>query len=63
MEAFWRFPRLCSLFGEIARLRGLEDLLLRFLRERSLVADALTFCDLTTSPLDAGVSLQGRARK
>ncbi|WP_376793566.1 HD domain-containing protein [Thermogemmatispora sp.] len=46
-----------------ARLRGLEDLLLRFPRERSIVADALTFCDLTTSPLGTPVSFQERARE
>lgn len=46
-----------------AHLRGLEDLLSRFPRERSVVADALTFCDLTTSPLGTRVSLQERARE
>ncbi|RAQ94634.1 hypothetical protein A4R35_03745 [Thermogemmatispora tikiterensis] len=44
-------------------MRGLEDLLSRFPRERSVVADALTFCDLTTSPLGTRVSLQERARE
>lgn len=33
-----------------ARLLGLSHLLRRFPRERSAVADALTYCDLTTGP-------------
>ncbi len=44
-----------------ARLRGLELLLGEFIRERSAVADALTYCDLTTSPMGNPVSLKERA--
>ncbi|MBV9706717.1 MAG: HD domain-containing protein, partial [Chloroflexi bacterium] len=40
-----------------ARLRGLEHLLDEFPRERSAVADALTYCDQTTGPTGLHVSL------
>ena len=43
-----------------ARLRGLERLLDDFHRERSPVADALTYCDMTTSPTGNPVSLKER---
>jgi hypothetical protein len=44
-----------------ARLRGLGDILNEFPRERSAVADALTYCDQTTSPTGKVVSPRERA--
>lgn len=43
-----------------ARLRGLEETLNLFPRENSAVADALTYCDQTTSPTGNVVSPQER---
>jgi HD superfamily phosphodiesterase len=44
-----------------AHLRGSDQLLQEFPRERSAVADALTYCDATTSPIGKQVSLKERA--
>jgi hypothetical protein len=46
-----------------ARLRGYEADLAEFPRERSAVADALTYCDVTTSATGQPVSLKERAAK
>jgi hypothetical protein len=43
-----------------AQLRGLSSELAKFPREQSVVADALTYCDLTTGPTGQPVSLQER---
>ncbi len=43
-----------------ARLRGLGDQLATFARERSEVADALTYCDVTTAPDGSVVGLGDR---
>jgi hypothetical protein len=43
-----------------ARLRGLGDPLGRFDRERSDVADALTYCDMTTAPDGSVVGVDDR---
>jgi hypothetical protein len=43
-----------------ARLRGLADQLARFERESSDVADALTYCDVTTAPDGSVVGLEER---
>jgi HD superfamily phosphodiesterase len=43
-----------------AEERGLLDELQRFLEERSLVADALTYCDLTTDARGAPISVSAR---
>jgi|ERR1019366_548583 hypothetical protein len=43
-----------------AKLRGLESMLEQFPREHSEVADALTYCDLTTSPIGLQVSFKDR---
>lgn len=43
-----------------ARMRGLADQLAVFDRERSEVADALTYCDLTTAPDGSVVSVDER---
>jgi hypothetical protein len=43
-----------------ARLRGLADQLARFDRESSDVADALTYCDVTTAPDGSVVGLEER---
>lgn len=43
-----------------ARLRGLEPALDEFVRERSAVADALTYCDQTTGPTGLSVTLKER---
>jgi hypothetical protein len=43
-----------------ARLRGLGDQLALFDRERSVVVDALTYCDVTTAPDGSVVSLADR---
>lgn len=43
-----------------ARLRGYEAALNAFPRERSAVADALTYCDQTTGPTGVHVSLKER---
>ena len=43
-----------------ARLRGYEDDLNAFPREHSAVADALTYCDMTTSSTGSKVSFQER---
>jgi len=44
-----------------AHLRGCDQLLGEFPRERSAVADALTYCDVTTSPTGEQVTLKERA--
>ncbi len=44
-----------------ARLRGYALALSEFPRERSAVADALTYCDLTTGPTGQHLSLKERA--
>ncbi len=44
-----------------AHLRGCNRLLLEFPRERSPVADALTYCDCTTGPAGEHISLKERA--
>ncbi len=44
-----------------AHLRGCDQLLEEFPRERSAVADALTYCDATTSPTGERVTLKERA--
>jgi len=44
-----------------AALRGLSVALSTFPRERSAVSDALTYCDMTTSPTGAHISLKARA--
>src|SRR5436305_3071589 len=46
-----------------ARLRGCEAELASFPRERSAVADALTYCDLTTDPMGECISLKERAKE
>ena len=43
-----------------AKLRGLEVALEQFPREYSGVADALTYCDLTTSPTGKQISFEER---
>ena len=43
-----------------ARLRGLADHLARFDRESSDVADALTYCDVTTAPDGSVVGVDDR---
>jgi hypothetical protein len=43
-----------------ARLRGLGDQLGQFQRERSEVADALTYCDVTTAPDGSMIDLEDR---
>src|SRR2546425_8367164 len=43
-----------------AQLRGCESALHEFPRERSAVADALTYCDITTGPTGEHVSLRER---
>jgi hypothetical protein len=43
-----------------AHLRGCDRLLEEFPRERSAVADALTYCDATTSPTGEQISLKER---
>jgi HD domain len=43
-----------------AKLRKLETILEKFTQEHSAVADALTYCDLTTSPTGLQVSLKER---
>jgi hypothetical protein len=43
-----------------AQLRGLTSELAIFPREQSVVADALTYCDITTSPIGQSISLQER---
>lgn len=45
-----------------ARLRGFTKELQQFPREYSLVADALTFCDMTTNSIGERVSFQERLR-
>ncbi|HJT56003.1 MAG TPA: HD domain-containing protein [Ktedonobacteraceae bacterium] len=45
-----------------ARLRGCEAALEAFPREHSAVADALTYCDLTTDPMGQSISLKERAK-
>src|SRR2546421_3938508 len=45
-----------------AHLRGCEAELEAFPRERSAVADALTYCDLTTGPMGECISLKERAK-
>jgi hypothetical protein len=45
-----------------ARLRGCEAELEAFPRERSAVADALTYCDLTTDSLGTHLSLKERVK-
>ncbi len=47
--------------GGILRLRGLALALDGFPRERSATADALTYCDMTTSSIGMHVSLKERA--
>ena len=44
-----------------ASLRGYEAALNEFPRERSAVADALTYCDLTTGPTGEPITLKERA--
>jgi hypothetical protein len=44
-----------------AHLRGCDQLMQEFPRERSAVADALTYCDATTSPTGEHISLKERA--
>jgi hypothetical protein len=44
-----------------AHLRGCDQLMQEFPREHSAVADALTYCDATTSPKGEQVSLKKRA--
>lgn len=44
-----------------AHLRGCDQLLQEFPREHSAVADALTYCDATTSPTGEQVSFKERA--
>jgi hypothetical protein len=44
-----------------AHLLGCDELLQEFPRERSAVDDALTYCDLTTSPIGEQISLKERA--
>jgi hypothetical protein len=62
----WGDDRLASLVAHHsearfeAHLRGLEHLLNEFPRERSAVADALTYCDQTTGPTGMSVSLKDR---
>jgi hypothetical protein len=46
-----------------AHLRECDRLLQAFPRERSVVADALTYCDATTGPAGELVSLKERARE
>ena len=43
-----------------ARLRGYDLALDAFPREHSTVADALTYCDMTTSPTGSNISFQER---
>jgi hypothetical protein len=43
-----------------AKLRGLESMLEKFPHERSAVADALTYCDLTTSSTGKQISFEER---
>ena len=43
-----------------ARLRGLETELNQFHREQSIIADALTYCDMTTSSTGSQVTFQER---
>jgi len=43
-----------------ASLRGYEAALKEFPRERSAVADALTYCDLTTGPTGESITLKKR---
>ena len=43
-----------------AKLRGFEAALEKFPREHSAVADALTYCDLTTSPTGKQISFEER---
>ncbi|GCE46431.1 HD domain-containing protein [Thermosporothrix hazakensis] len=43
-----------------ARLKGLEEQLSEFPREESPLADALIYCDFTTSPFGATISMQER---
>jgi hypothetical protein len=43
-----------------ARLRGLAGQLVQFERERSEVADALTYCDVTTAPDGSVVGIDDR---
>ncbi len=43
-----------------ARLRGYDLTLHEFPRERSAVADALTYCDMTTSPTGSNISIEER---
>lgn len=43
-----------------AELRGLTADLAAFPREQSIVADALTYCDMTTGPAGERVSLEAR---
>jgi HD superfamily phosphodiesterase len=45
-----------------ARIRGCESELEAFPRERSAVADALTYCDLTTGSTGERISLKERAK-
>jgi hypothetical protein len=44
-----------------AHLRGCDQLLREFPREHSALADALTYCDATTSPTGEQISLKERA--
>ncbi len=44
-----------------AHLRGCDQLMSEFPRERSVIADALTYCDATTSPTGKRISLKERA--
>jgi hypothetical protein len=46
--------------GREAEERGLLDQLETFPRERSLLADALTYCDLTTAPDGTPISAEAR---
>jgi hypothetical protein len=43
-----------------AALRGLDAVMAAFKREQSPTADALTYCDLTTGPTGARVSVEQR---
>src|SRR5262249_3875560 len=60
------YPRIASLVAHHseacieARLRGYEAALNTFPRERSAVADALTYCDQTTGPTGIHVSFHER---
>ncbi len=43
-----------------AELRGYDQALHEFPRERSAVRDALTYCDMTTSPIGSNISFEER---